>query len=89
MKALAGMLLWITVAAVAFHTAYASASGSFLIVLYLFALLQLAQTDRWRKAFYSGLAVGLLIAAVRLTFSPAASAGESSPTRTRSLGQAR
>ncbi len=68
MKALAGMLLWITVAAVAFHTAYASASGSFLVVLYVFALLQLAQTDRWRKAFYSGLAVGLLIAAVRLTF---------------------
>jgi apolipoprotein N-acyltransferase len=28
----------------------------------------LAQTDRWRKAFYSGLAVGILIATVRLGF---------------------
>jgi apolipoprotein N-acyltransferase len=62
------MLFWIIVAATAFHTAYASADTSPLIVLYLFALLRLAQTDRWRKAFYSGLAVGLLIAAVRLGF---------------------
>ncbi len=56
------------VAAAAFHAAYASVNASFLIVLYLFALLQLAQADRWRKAFYPGLAVGLLIAAVRLEF---------------------
>jgi len=62
------MLLWLTVAVAAFHAAYASVNGSFLIVLYLFALLQLAQTDCWRKAFYSGLAAGLLIAAVRLAF---------------------
>ena len=68
MPALAGIFLWIAVAAAAFHAAYASTHTSFLIVLYLFALLQLAQTDRWRKAFYSGLAVGLLIAAVRLAF---------------------
>jgi apolipoprotein N-acyltransferase len=62
------ILLWITVAAAAFHAAYASASTSPLIVLYLFALLQLACADKWRKAFYPGLAVGLLIAAVRLAF---------------------
>ncbi len=68
MQALARTLLWIAVAAAAFHAAYASVNGSWLIILYLFALLQLAQTDRWRKAFYSGLAVGLLIAVVRLAF---------------------
>jgi apolipoprotein N-acyltransferase len=56
------------VAAAAFHAAYASANVSFLAVLYFFALLQLAQADRWRKAFYSGLTVGLLIALVRLQF---------------------
>jgi apolipoprotein N-acyltransferase len=68
MRAFAGMCLWIGVAVAAFHAAYAYPHASFLIVLYLFALLQLAGADRWRKAFYSGLAVGLLIAAVRLGF---------------------
>ena len=68
MPALTSILLWVMVAAAAFHAAYASANTSPLIVLYLFALLQLARTDRWRKAFYSGLAVGLLIAVVRLAF---------------------
>jgi apolipoprotein N-acyltransferase len=61
-------VLWIVVAAAAFHAAYASATLSFLIVLYLFALVQLARADGWRQAFYSGLAVGLLVAAVRLAF---------------------
>jgi apolipoprotein N-acyltransferase len=60
--------LWMAVAAAAFHAAYASAHCSLLIVVYLLALLQLAQTERWRMAFYPGLAVGLLIAAVRLGF---------------------
>ena len=68
MPAFAQTLLWVLVAVGAFHAAYASANGSALIVLYLFALLQLAQADRWRKAFYPGLAVGLLIAAARLAF---------------------
>jgi apolipoprotein N-acyltransferase len=68
MPAFIAILFWVVVAAAAFHAAYASVSTSPLIVLYLFALLQLARTDRWRKAFYSGLAVGLLIAAVRLEF---------------------
>src|ERR1039457_4063716 len=68
MPAFTGILFWVMVAAAAFHAAYASLNARFLIVLYLFALLQLARTDRWRPAFYSGLAVGLLIAAFRLTF---------------------
>ena len=68
MTALAGMLFWMMVAVAAFHAAYASGKTGFLMVLYLFALLQLAGADRWRKAFYSGLTVGLLIAVVRLQF---------------------
>ncbi len=68
MLAFMRILFWVVVAAAAFHAAYTAASTSLLIVLYLFALVQLAQVDRWRKAFYPGLAVGLLIAAVRLGF---------------------
>ena len=68
MTAFARLLCWIMVAVAAFHAAYACPNASFLVVLYLFALLQLAQVDRWRKAFYSGLTVGLLIALVRLQF---------------------
>ena len=61
MSALTGIIFWVIVAAASFHAAYACVGTSPLIILYLFALLRLAQTDRWRKAFYSGLAVGLLI----------------------------
>ena len=68
MTAFVSRLFWIMVAVAAFHAAYACPNASFLTVLYLFALLQLVQADRWRKAFYSGLAVGLLIALVRLQF---------------------
>jgi apolipoprotein N-acyltransferase len=68
MIAFAGMVFWIIVAVAAFHAAYASGKTSFLVTFYLFALLQLARADRWRKAFYSGLTVGLLIAVVRLQF---------------------
>jgi apolipoprotein N-acyltransferase len=68
MATFARISLWVLVAAAAFHAAYASTHGSLLIVLYLFALLQLARADRWRLAFYPGFAVGLLIAAVRLGF---------------------
>ncbi len=63
-----GLLLWILIAALAFHLAYASANACFFVVLYLFALLRLAQADKWRTAFYSGLAVGVLIAAGHLDF---------------------
>ena len=68
MRKYAGRVLWIVVAAAAFHAAYASATLSFLVVLYLFALVQLAQAEKWRPAFYSGLAVGLLIAVARLAY---------------------
>jgi apolipoprotein N-acyltransferase len=62
------ILLWTLVAAASFHVAYATPYTSCTIVLYLFALLQLAQTPNWRHAFYSGLAVGLLIGVFRLHF---------------------
>ena len=62
------ILLWVVVAATAFHAAYAAPAASWLMVVYLFALLQLAQAAKWRAAFYPGLAVGLLIAAGRLDF---------------------
>jgi len=62
------MLLWILVAVGAFHGAYTSGKMSFLILVYLFALIQLAQADTWRKAAYSGFAVGILIAAGWLGF---------------------
>ncbi len=65
---LAQLALWTFVAAAAFHGAYASARTSWLIVFYLFALLQLAQANTWRQSLYSGLAVGLLIAVGRLGF---------------------
>ncbi|SPE50654.1 Apolipoprotein N-acyltransferase-like protein [Verrucomicrobia bacterium] len=61
-------LFWIFVAALAFHVAYAASRTSLLVVVYLFALLQLARIGGWRNAYYSGLAVGFLIAAVRLAF---------------------
>ena len=65
---LKGVLLWVMIAAVAFHAAYAAVATSWLILVYLFALLQLARAEKWRGAFYGGLAVGLLIAAGRLDF---------------------
>ena len=68
MRTYARTLTWMAVAVGAFHAAYASAYASLLMLVYLFALLQLAHADRWRLAFYPGLAVGLLIAGVRLAF---------------------
>jgi apolipoprotein N-acyltransferase len=61
-------VLWIVVAAVAFYFAYWLATASFLILLYLFALVQLIQGKTWRRAFYSGLTVGFLIAVGWLAF---------------------
>ena len=61
------VLLWVAVAAGAFHLGYAAEPGVCLMI-YLFALLQLARTATGRASYYSGLAVGLLIAAGRLTF---------------------
>jgi apolipoprotein N-acyltransferase len=60
--------LWILVAAGAFHAAYAWGKASWLMIVYLFALLQLARSGSWRKTYYAGLAVGFLIATIRLAF---------------------
>ena len=61
-------ILWIVVASTAFHAAYFSAWSAFLVVVYLFALLRLTCVSSSRKAFYTGLTVGLLIAVGRLDF---------------------
>lgn len=62
------LLFWSALAAGAFHLAYAWKGASYLVVVYLFALLQLALSERWREAAYSGLAVGFMLAAGRLDF---------------------
>lgn len=61
-------ILWIVVAAISFHLAYQFASLSFLILGYLFGMAQLTQAETWRRAFYSGLTVGFLIAIGWLAF---------------------
>jgi len=62
------ILGWVILSALAFHAAYAWPQTGLLAGVYLFALVLLAKTDTWRKAFYSGLAVGMLIAMARLEF---------------------
>ena len=52
--------VWVVVAAASFHLSYLHSALGFLTVLYLFSLLQIARAPTWRKAFYPGLAVGLL-----------------------------
>ena len=63
-----GVVVWVLVAAVSFDLAYALDHSGFLAVAYLFALLQLAQADTWRMAFYPGLAVGLALGTLQLRF---------------------
>jgi len=58
---------WAAGAVVSFHLAYSSPKLSFLIVGYLFGLLQLARAQTGRQAFYFGLAVGVLTAAPQLS----------------------
>ena len=58
---------WAATAAVAFHAGYWVLPGLGMVI-YLFALVQLIRTARGRGAYYTGLAVGLLIAVGRLTF---------------------
>jgi len=65
---LKAVLVWAGVGAVAFHAAYASVVTSYAIVVYLFALVQLARAGTSRRAYYCGLAVGLAIAIGRLGF---------------------
>jgi apolipoprotein N-acyltransferase len=60
--------LWILLAASAFYLSYFSSITTFLVVVYLFALVQLAQAAALRRAFYGGFFVGLLIAVGKLDF---------------------
>ena len=59
---------WVVISALAFHLASAADATGWLMVLYLFGLAQLSLAATWRQAFYSGFAVGLLIAAGQLGF---------------------
>jgi len=52
----------------AFHLAYEVPALSFLIVVYLFGLIQLTRLSTSRQAFYYGLAVGYAVYAPHLTF---------------------
>ncbi|HLH54071.1 MAG TPA: nitrilase-related carbon-nitrogen hydrolase [Verrucomicrobiae bacterium] len=67
-RGVVGTLLWILIGAAAFHVSYMAPATSGFVLVYLFALIQLAESETWRAAFYSGLAVGVLIAAGRLDF---------------------
>jgi apolipoprotein N-acyltransferase len=62
------LAFWVVMAAAAFHTAYALPQAGFVVVLYGVALVKLAQAGSWRRAFYAGLAVGFLLATIRLAF---------------------
>ena len=64
----AATIWWVVVSAAAILVAYSVPQASFITVLYLFGLLQLAQARTWRGAFYSGLSVGMLVASIRLDF---------------------
>jgi apolipoprotein N-acyltransferase len=59
---------WTLTGSLAFQAAYALPQPAFLVVVYLFSLIQLSRAETWRGAFYSGLAVGLLAGAPRLAF---------------------
>jgi apolipoprotein N-acyltransferase len=60
--------VWIAVAAVSFYLAYLSSLWAWSIGVYVFAMAQLCHTGAPRRAFYSGLAVGLLLAVGQLAF---------------------
>src|SRR5438094_5615386 len=52
----------------AFHLAYGFPPLSFLVVVFLYCLFQLAALPTPRKAFYFGLAIGYAVYAPHLTF---------------------
>jgi apolipoprotein N-acyltransferase len=66
--ALGETALWMAVSVGAFQLAYRVEACSFFIVVYLFGLVQLTQAGTCRRAFYSGLGIGFLIAAGCLGF---------------------
>jgi uncharacterized membrane protein len=59
---------WILLGTAAFHVAYQWQAAALVIVVYLFGLVQLTRAQTARKAFYSGLLLGLLVGAPRLAF---------------------
>ena len=60
-------LLYVALAAVCFHLAYSSRLLSGFVLGYILCLVMLARAKTGRRAFYSGLAVGLLTAGPQLT----------------------
>jgi apolipoprotein N-acyltransferase len=67
-ESIIGVYLWALFAVIMFHAVYALPQLGFLVVLYLFALVRLCGAGTWRRAFYSGLAVGVAIGAFQLAF---------------------
>jgi apolipoprotein N-acyltransferase len=67
-SSLGSLALWVVVAGVSFHLAYAFPPAGFLVLLYMVALVKLAQAGTWRRAYYAGLAVGFVLATFRLAF---------------------
>jgi apolipoprotein N-acyltransferase len=63
-----GLLVVIALAAVAFHLAFVRPSFAPLILIYLGCLFELTRAHSARAAFYSGLALGMLVFAPKLTF---------------------
>ena len=64
---LAKALALVPVAVAAFTLAYNFSALSFLIVVYLFCLLGLARLGTSRRAFYFGLATGMLAYPLQLS----------------------
>lgn len=63
-----GLGCWTLAGAVTFHLAFALPQFGFLVVFYVFSVMQLARAETWRGSFYSGLAMGLMAGAPRLDF---------------------
>jgi hypothetical protein len=55
-----GLVLWGLVAWSAFVASYSVSGASSLILVYLYALLQLTRARSGRTAFYAGLCVGFV-----------------------------
>jgi len=61
-------IIYMAIAAAAFHAAFADAILSPLILVYLGCLIELTRARSQRLAFYSGLSLGLLVFAPKLRF---------------------
>jgi apolipoprotein N-acyltransferase len=60
------VILWAAAAVTAFSLAYIFSSLSYLILVYLFALLQMTRAKTARQAFYGGFGTGFACAATQL-----------------------